>query len=176
MKNIAFFLSAQNIDKKYSEPALALIKLCVEQGYGFVYGGSEYGLMKTASRLVKKLGGTITAISSEEFRSVLTDQADKTYVAKNISQRKEMFIQKSDVIVALPGGAGTLDEITDIIAKKKLGLHNKPIIFLNTDGFWDGLKMQYQRMYSEGFLLKNPDDLFFVDDNPNKILEFIERV
>jgi len=63
MKNIGFFLSAQNVDKKYSGPALALVTLCVKQGYGFVYGGSEVGLMKQAAREVKKLNGRIVGVS-----------------------------------------------------------------------------------------------------------------
>ena len=167
-------MSANDLDKKYSEPALTLIKLCVERGYGFMYGGSEYGLMKMASQLVKSLNGHSIAVSAKEFASVVNQKADEIIICKNIGERKKMFMEKSDAIVALPGGTGTLDELTDVIAHKKLYLFNKPVVLLNTRGFWDGLVMQYHRMFADGFLLKNPDDLFLSDDDPKNILKFIQ--
>ena len=174
MKNIAFFLSAQTIDKKYSEPALELIRLCVKSGYSFVYGGSHYGLMKQAAEEVKKLKGHITAVTWADFEKHVNREAHKIHVAKNIPERIMMILEKSDAIIALPGGSGTLDEITSIIEGKKLDLHHKPIVLFNTDGFWDGLISQYSRMYKEGFLPKKLKDLFFVSDDPEKIIRFLK--
>ena len=68
-----------------------------------------------------------------------------------MAERKRMFIEHSDAFFALPGGTGTLDEITEVIAKKKLHEHKKPIVFLNINGFWDGLRDQINYMHAEGF-------------------------
>jgi len=175
MKHIAFFLSAQEIDAKYSKPALELIRLSVKSGYGFLYGGSQRGLMKQAAREVKKLNGHITAVTWTDFEKYVNRDAHKIHVAKNIPERIQMLLDKSDAIIALPGGSGTLDEITSIIEEKKLDLHQKPVILLNSYGFWDGLITQYQRMFNEGFLPKKPEDLFYVSDKPEKIIKYLKE-
>lgn len=174
MKHIAFFLSARDIDKKYTKPALELVQLCVQNGYGFVYGGSDVGLMKQAADEVHRLQGKIIGISSQEFAHVLRAKLDESYVAATIFERKKIILEKSDAIVALPGGSGTLDEITDIIEHKKIGAHEKPIIFLNTDGFWDGLLKQYDRMFAERFLSVAPKDLFYASDDLKEIMQYLK--
>ncbi len=173
MKHIAFFLSAQDINKKYSEPAVKLVGLTVQAGYGFVYGGSQRGFMKTAAAEVKRLKRHITACTWTGFEKYVNREAHKIHVSKNIPERILMILEKSDAIIALPGGSGTLDEITAIIEGRKLSLHKKPIILFNTDGYWDGLINQYKRMFDEKFLPKNPKDLFFVSDDPEEVLDYI---
>ncbi|CAN5133293.1 TIGR00730 family Rossman fold protein [soil metagenome] len=174
MKNIAFFLSARDIDKKYSEPALELVRQCIQHGYGFVYGGSETGLMKSAAHEAHKLNGKIIAISCEEFKDVVTEECDEKVIAADIPERIKILIEKSDAIIALPGGAGTLNEIAQAIEGKKLDLHNKPIIFLNIDGFWVGLIEQYRRMQYDGFLHKKIDHLFYESDNIESIITYLK--
>lgn len=173
MKKIAFFLSAQTIDKKYSKPALELVRLVVEKGYTFVYGGSDYGLMKEAADVVLSLKGKIVAVTSEEYKHVLRHDCDEVYVGKNVAERRRLFLEKSDAFVALPGGIGTLDEITDILASRKVDFHTKPIAFLNTHGYWNGLITQFERMVSDGFLPRKIDEIMFVSDEPEKILEYL---
>jgi len=85
-----------------------------------------------------------------------------------------MILEKSDAIIALPGGSGTLDEITSIIEGRNRDLHQKPIVLFNTNGFWDALISQYKRMSDEGFLPKKLKDLFFVSDDPEKIIRFLK--
>ncbi|PIZ63790.1 TIGR00730 family Rossman fold protein [Candidatus Roizmanbacteria bacterium CG_4_10_14_0_2_um_filter_39_13] len=174
MKNIAFFLSASELDEKYTRTSLELVKLSVEAGYGFVYGGTDTGLMKQAADEVEKLNGMIIGISSLEFGDKLRPNIFESHVCASIGERKKMLNEKSNAFVILPGGAGTLDEGADAIEQKKIGAHHKPIIFLNIDGFWDGLITQYSRMYTEGFLREKPDSLFFVHEDPVEILEYIK--
>ena len=175
MKNIAFFLSAQDISEKYTKPALELIELCVEKKYHFVYGGSNYGFMKQAAAHVRGLKGKIIGVSSEEFKSVLNTDCDETFIEIDVLARKRKFLEKSDALVALPGGTGTLDEITDIIALKKLDRHHKPIILFNTDGFWNGLVTQMQKMHDEGFLSKKVEDLIYVSDSPVEVITYLSE-
>ena len=169
-KRVAFYMSAQTIDRSYAEPSLELVRTVVRHGYTFVYGGSDYGLMKEAADEVTKLKGKISAVSSKEFEKVLRVGCDEHYIANDIPARIAYFIEHSDALIALPGGSGTLDEITTTIEGRKLGLHQKPIIFFNINGFWSGIIEQYRRMEQDGFLSKKPDDLFFVSDDIEEII------
>lgn len=174
MKNIAFFLSANDLVKKYTDPTLELVKLSVEAGYGFVYGGTGTGLMSEASDLATSLGGHITAITSKEFVMKLKVGADEEYIGEDVLERKRMFIDHSDAFIALPGGSGTLDEISAVIEGKKLNLHFKPIILFNTQGFWNGLIEQYAHMRKEGFLPMPVEDLFFVSVDPIDTINYLQ--
>ena len=73
-------------------------------------------------------------------------------IAKDLGERKAMLLARSDAVVVLPGGLGTLDELSEILELRKHNAHEKRVIVLNTDGFYDGLKTQLDRMSSEGFI------------------------
>lgn len=175
MKNVLFFLSAQNIDKKYSEPAIELVRKVVQSGHAFLYGGSEVGLMEQAAREVKKLNGRIVGVSCPQFEHLVNKECHKIIVAKDIAECIKILLEESDAIIALPGGSGTLDEITAVIEGRKLGLHKKPVILFNTNGFWDGLIKQYKHMRKEGFLPKEVESLFYVTDDPNAVIFHIKK-
>lgn len=173
--NIAFFMSAREIDPKYKAPSLELVRLTVEHGWGFVYGGSETGLMKEAAAVAKEGGGRIIAVSCEEFKHVCIEVCDEKIIAPDIPERIKTIIGKADVIIALPGGSGTLDEITQTIEARNLKIHDKPIIFLNIDGFWNGLIEQYHRMNRDGFLIQDVEHLLFSHENPQEIVSYIKN-
>ena len=175
MKKIAFFLSANDLVKKYTDPSLELVKLSVEAGYGFVYGGTNVGLMRQSAEVVESLHGNITAISSKEFSHKLRAGADECTIAEDLSERKRLFLQKSDAIIALPGGVGTLDEVTEAIEKKKLGIFQKPIALLNIDGFWNGLRDQINHMHTEGFAPYSFEDMCFSSDSPHEIFVYLQK-
>src|SRR3989338_8890860 len=101
MKKIAFFLSANDLSEIYSKPALELVRLSVESGYGFVYGGTSKGLMNQAADFVASLNGHITAILSKEFVYKLKKGANKTFIAENLGERKRLLLENSDAIIAL---------------------------------------------------------------------------
>lgn len=175
MKNVLFFLSAQDIDKKYSEPVLELVRQTVQSGHAFLYGGSEVGLMKHAAREVKKANGRIVGVSCPQFEHIVNKDCDEIVVAKDIAERIKILLEKADGIIALPGGSGTLDEITAVIECKKLNLHNKPIVLFNTNGFWNGLITQFTHMRNEGFLPKEVESLFFVSDDPKEVISYLNK-
>jgi hypothetical protein len=175
MKKIAFFLSANDIDQKYSAPSLELVRLSISSGFGFVYGGTNVGLMRQSAEVVESLHGNITAISSKEFSHKLRAGADECTIAEDLCERKRLFLQKSDAIIALPGGVGTLDEVTEAIEKKKLGIFQNPIVLLNIDGFWDGLRDQINHMHAEGFAPYSFEDMCFSSSNPEEIMEYLKK-
>ena len=133
-----------------------------------VYSDYE-GTMQVIADAAQNAGGKIVGVSMEFFKHKARANADEMFFAKDLSERKRIMLEKSEAIVVLAGGIGTLDEATEALALKRHGDHNKPIIFLNTEGFYEGLKMQVERMQDEGFLASKDGDvvpgmlLYFAD-------------
>lgn len=175
MKNVCVFLSAADLSEKYTDPAKEFGRLLAEAGYTYLYGGSERGLMKVVADSVDEAGGKIIGVSMEMLKQTRRMDADEMYIAADLPERKKLLGEKSDAIVVLTGGNGTLDEVTEWIELKKLKQHNKPIVFLNTDGFWNDLKNMYMRMESEGFLPMKLADLIVFLDTPKDVIEYLDK-
>jgi uncharacterized protein (TIGR00730 family) len=163
--NICVFLSAADLDERYTGPAREFAELIGKGGHSLVWGGSDTGLMKVVADGVRESGGRLVGISVEFLRNWARHDADEMVIAEDLAERKALLLARSDAIVVMAGGLGTLDEATDILEQRKHGLHDKPVVLLNTAGFYDGLTLQLQRMEEEGFLPVPLDDLvFFADD------------
>jgi uncharacterized protein (TIGR00730 family) len=102
------------------------------------------------------------------------DDADEMVFADGLAERKALLLARADAIVVMVGGLGTLDEATDIVELRKHRLHDKPVVLLNTDGFYDGLVLQLRRMEDEGFLPVPLADLVFITDSGADALAYIE--
>lgn len=174
MKNVLVFCSAQELEEKYIKPAEEFARLLGENGYHLVWGGSETGLMKNIAHSVRKSGGKLIGISMELLRHVAMKDADEMIIAKDLGERKATMLKRSDAIVMLAGGIGTLDEITEVLELKKHGIHNKPIVILNTENFYEGLKMQLQKMKDDGFIPQAFDELVYFADTPQEAIDYIK--
>jgi uncharacterized protein (TIGR00730 family) len=95
-------------------------------------------------------------------------------ITKDLAERKAMLLARADAVVVMAGGLGTLDEATEILELRKHGLHDKPIVFLNTAGFYDGLAVQLQRMEDDGFLPVTVAELVSFADEPAAALARLE--
>jgi len=175
MKNVCVFLSASDVDKKYIDATKELAKLLAQKKYGFVYGGSNRGLMKIMSSAVQQAGGTVIGVTMEILKESRKLDADEMIIAKDLPERKRILNEKSDAIIVLVGGIGTLDEVTELLELKKHGVHTKPIIFLNTDNFYEGLKIQLIKMDSEGFLPKKLEEMVIFVEKPNQVIEILDK-
>lgn len=173
MKHIVVFCSASDVEEKYTQPAEEFATLLAKNGYHLVWGGSDTGLMKVIASAVQAGGGRLVGVSVTHLQHVLRADADEKIIEKTLGERKATLLARSDAVVALVGGIGTLDEITEIIELKKQGLHNKPIIILNTENFYEGLKVQMQKMKDDGFIKNNLDELFYFADDPQEAIEYI---
>ncbi len=105
--------------------------------------------------------------------------ADEMIVAQNLGERKKLMLERCDAIITLAGGIGTLDEATEMLALKRHGVHNKAIVFLNTNGFYEGMKAQMNKMEEDGFLhnMENdvvPGSLAYFADTPEAAMQYIE--
>jgi uncharacterized protein (TIGR00730 family) len=172
---ICVFLSAAELDDRYTRPAREFAELVGRGGHTLVWGGSDSGLMKIVADGVRETGGYLAGVSVEFLRDLARRDADEMVIAKDLAERKALMLGQSDAIVVMVGGLGTLDEATDILELKKHGMHLKPVVLLNTDGFYDGLTQQLQRMEADGFLPIPLSDLVFPAETPAAALSYLEN-
>jgi uncharacterized protein (TIGR00730 family) len=118
-------------------------------------------------------GGALLGISVEFLAHLARPGADEMVVTADLSARKTLMLARSDAIVIVAGGLGTLDEATEVLEQKKHGLHTLPVVLLNTAGFYDGLIIQLRRMESEGFLPMPLAQLVTVADTGAQVLGLI---
>jgi uncharacterized protein (TIGR00730 family) len=173
--NICVFLSAAHLDERYTGPAREFAELIGKGGHTLVWGGSDTGLMKVVADGVRDTGGRLVGISVVFLRAWARNDADEMVIAKDLAERKALMLARSDGVVVMAGGLGTLDEATEILEQKKHGLHDKPVVLLNTAGFYDGLMLQLVRMEEEGFLPVPLAKLVFVTDDGARALAHLEE-
>jgi uncharacterized protein (TIGR00730 family) len=173
---VCVFLSAADLDERYTRPAREFAELIGRDGHTLVWGGSDAGLMKVVADGVRESGGRLVGVSVEFLRSFARTDADEMVITRDLAERKAQLLAKSDAIVVMPGGLGTLDEATEILELRKHKLHDKPVVLLNTAGFYDGLMMQLRRMEDEGFLPVSLADLVHSADDAAGAIAYLDRV
>ncbi|MFI6943234.1 TIGR00730 family Rossman fold protein [Streptomyces sp. NPDC050418] len=174
--NICVFLSAADLDERYTGPAREFAELLGKRGHTLVWGGSDVGLMKVVADGVQEAGGSLLGVSvgflAAKARPVTAP--DEMVVTRDLAERKALLLEKADAVVIMVGGTGTLDEATEILELKKHGKATQPVVLLNTAGFYDGLKAQFRRMEDEGFLPVPLTDLVFFAEEPAAALAYLE--
>ena len=142
MEKIGIFCSASDvISPNYFEKARELGTWLGENRKTLIYGGASLGLMECIAQAARQSGATIMGVvlTKLEEQGAVSDLLDITFRTDNLSERKDVMVRESDVLVALPGGVGTLDEIFHVVAAASIGYHAKKVILYNIDGFWDGM-------------------------------------
>jgi len=173
MKNICVFCSTNKVEKKYVDATEELGRLIAKNNFNLVWGGGNKGLMKIISDSVKNNGGKIFGVTIEFLKDHRKMNADEMIITKDFPERKKLLLKKSDAIILLPGGVGSFDEITEAIELKKHNIHLKPIVVLNIYNFYEGLKIQLQRMEKDGFLTKSLDEFLYFADTPKEAINYI---
>lgn len=173
--NVCVFCSASDLPEKYTKPAVELAGLLAENGHNLVWGGSNVGLMRDIAAGVQDAGGKIIGISMEMLKATARPGSDEMVIAKDLGERKAIMIERCDAVVTLVGGTGTLDELTEVFELKRHRLHNKPIIVLNTDNYYAGLKQQLLHMQKEGFLNRQAplDEIILFVNEPQEVIDLL---
>jgi hypothetical protein len=159
MRKIGIFCAASgNIEQRYFDAAARIGRLIGEAGDTLVYGGANLGLMECVARAVKEAGGEVTGVvpSKLEENGRVSGLIDNLIRCRNLSDRKDIIAAESDVLIALPGGVGTLDEIFHVVAATSIGYHNKRVILYNENGFYNTLLRMLEEMKEKGFLRHDP--------------------
>ncbi|GAA1658904.1 TIGR00730 family Rossman fold protein [Nonomuraea maheshkhaliensis] len=173
--NICVFLSAADLSETYTRPAREFAELIGQGGHTLVWGGSDVGLMKVVADGVHAGGGLLMGVSVDFLAAKARKGVDDMVIAADLGERKRLLLEKADAVVIMVGGTGTLDEATEILELKKHGRTDKPVVLLNTAGFYDGLKEQFRRMEEEGFLPRPLTDLVFFAEEPVGAMAYLEE-
>ena len=154
--------SSAKVAQSYKDAAVHLGREAGERGVEIIYGGGRVGLMGLVADAAIAAGGRVTGIIPGHILEleVAHQTLTELIVVENMHQRKMMMFERSDAFVILPGGLGTLDEAFEILTWKQLGLHSKPIIVANIDGYWDGLLALVRHGVDEGFIRERHARLF----------------
>ena len=141
MKICVFCSANEQIDPDFFSATEELGRWAAKNGHAIVYGGVNQGLMECLGRAAHKAGGrTIGVVPTiVEKTGRVSDHVEIEIPCDNLSDRKQLMMDKSDVFIALPGGIGTLDEIFTVAASATIGYHAKPVVLYNLKGFWNPL-------------------------------------
>lgn len=145
--------SREGSNPAFAAAADALGQAIARQGCRLVYGAGDVGLMGRVARAAQTAGGTTFGVIPQHLvaREVAKHDLNALVVTETMHERKKVMVMNSDAIAVLPGGAGTLDEFFEVLTWRQLGLHSKPIVLINIDGFWNPLVALVSHVTGTGF-------------------------
>lgn len=176
-KSIAVFCgSAQDCPDIYRQMAREAGRTLALQGRTLVYGGGDWGLMGVTARGAKEAGGRVVGVMVKMFDGIHGQvESDEYYVEDTMQSRKMALIGRADACLALPGGMGTLDELSELYTMIQVGTVNKPLGILNFNGYWDGLLIQLRRAVEDRFMTQRDFDRLKVADNMETLLRLLDE-
>lgn len=178
IKRVCVFASSCNfLDKSFYDAAAEFGNLLGLTGFDMVYGGSSLGLMWACAREVKQSGSQIIGVMPERLHDmgVYTEECVDLFVTPCMRSRKAKMDELSDAVVALAGGFGTLEELSEMIVQKQLGYNNKPIVILNTNGFYNKLLEFFDEIVVQKFANVKSRNLYFVAETPKEAIEYLKN-
>ena len=176
MKNISIFCGAhEGKNPKYAQSAKIISEEIAKKGINVVFGGGNVGLMKIISDTaldndVEVLGISLKSLHALELAN---PRLNEIVVTDTLLDRKDEFMSRSDAFIVLPGGVGSLDELAEIMASNQLGIINKPVGILNTEGYYDHLLKWFDKAVEEGFISSANLKELLVSDNPEELVELV---
>ena len=168
MKKVAVFCgSSLGFNEVYKNEAIKLGDYFAENNIGLVYGGGKIGMMGVLADAILKKNGKVTGVIPGLLRheEVAHTEITEMIVTKTMSKRKVKISRLVDGYIGLPGGFGTLDEIFEALTLGQLGIEQKPVGILNTNGFFDPLIQQLEVMVTEGYLKQSNKEMLMVSDS-----------
>ena len=172
-----FCASSESVDDLFKDIALELGRELGRRGIDLVYGGASIGLMGCLARGVHEEKGKVIGVLPEFFKTkdIEYSEADELIVTKNMRERKAVMDKRSDAFIVLPGGIGTLEEAMEILSMRQLRLTNKPLVFINTQGFYEKLRAIFEKMVDLKFTKPNVVDMYAMVPNPESAMEYLRN-
>jgi uncharacterized protein (TIGR00730 family) len=161
----------------YENKVIQLIQSFSQENISIVSGGSNKGLMGVILDEARKLDIKITAVNTNDILTTETSNTklQSTYDTNTLSERKAKMEELADAFIALPGGFGTLDEISELITLMQIGKHSKPCAFYNINGFYDKLFDFLKISSQEGFIDKNFLDMIIIANKEDELIEKLKN-
>ena len=169
-----FCASSDVIPQKYKDVASWLGEFCAGQGLRIVYGGAQDGLMGTLADAALAKDGCVVGVMPEILsgRERAHTGLSELHITKDMHERQQKMSDLADAFLILPGGMGTLAEFFEILTWKHIGIHDKPIVLLNIEGYWNPLLNMIDQSMEQGFSNKNASDLFEIYDQIEDVQNF----
>lgn len=178
MKICVYGAASSLIDKDFVEAGEELGRKMVERGHSLVFGGGRNGMMGAVARGIAQKGGHILGIAPsffEENNSEISFENCTEFInTETMRERKRLLDEMSDAFIVSAGGIGTFDEFFEILTLKQLGRHNKAIIILNTDGYFDNMLKMMKVSIEKKFITTDCVELYKVVNTPDEALDYIE--
>lgn len=178
IKTVCVFASSSlNLDKKYHKCAYILGNKLADNGYDIVYGGSNRGLMGEVTLGAFQHGADIIGVMPEKLYNLGIEKGNCTrfIITKGMRERKAKMDELSEAVIALPGGFGTIEELSEMIVQKQLNYNNKPIILLNSYGFYDELNSFFEKLISEKFAPEISRKIYYLADNVDEVIKYLNE-
>lgn len=175
MRAAVFCGSALGADIAYVEQTKKLVKTLATKKIDLVYGGGQVGLMGTVANAAIAEGVSIIGVMPEALvnHELAHKGLSELKVVKDMHERKFFMSENADCFIALPGGAGTLEEFFEVWTWAQLGFHGKPCALYNVSGYFDPLLNFFQKMITEGFMKKSYLDMLIVSDSAEFLIDSI---
>ncbi|MFM2476177.1 TIGR00730 family Rossman fold protein [Celerinatantimonas sp. MCCC 1A17872] len=173
MKSVAVFCGSNlGSSPVFNEAAIKLGYYLAEHQIKLIYGGGKIGLMGAIANAALAKGGEVYGVIPEKLkdRELAHPGLTELTVVADMHERKAKMAQLSDGFIAMPGGSGTLEEISEVWTWAQLGYHHKPCGFYNINGFYDPLLLMVDRMVKQGFLRQAYCDMLQISDSPHTLL------
>ncbi len=167
--------SSDHIQPVYFAHAEALGTMMAAQNINLVYGGSRVGLMGQVAKSIKQHQGKTIGVVPEalHIEGVVNTIDDEQIITPDMHTRKAKMIELADGFIGLAGGFGTLEEMLEVMTLKQLGYHNKPIVFLNTAGYYDHLLQMFEHIYAENFAKAEYRQLYHICNTPEQAVKYL---
>ncbi|MCQ2592484.1 MAG: TIGR00730 family Rossman fold protein [Treponema sp.] len=176
---VAVYCGSEKGNENYVAGAQEVGQWIGKSGYDLVYGGGTAGLMGEVSREAKENGAKVVGVVPFDVPFIADrpqPYCDEVIKTKNMSERKATMLKMADVFVALPGGIGTLDEISEAVTLTKIGVMDKKAVFFNKNGFYEPLKQMFLKMIEVGFMKEKDLCKVCFAENIEQIEEFVKRL
>jgi uncharacterized protein (TIGR00730 family) len=178
MTSVCVYCSSSSaIAPHFAEAAVELGTLLGRQGLALVYGGASVGLMGVLAQAVQRHGGRVIGFIPQSLRDreIAYEAADELVVTRDLRERKALMESRADAFVALPGGFGTLEEVLEILTLKQLRAHQKPVVFLNTAGFYDPLLAVFEQLREQRFARPESRQAYHVVAEPAEAIQWLRH-
>ena len=161
--------------KLIKQETLNIADILLKNNIDLVYGGAKIGIMGIISKRIMEKGGKVTGIIPKILvkKEIINNDITKLIVVNSMHERKKMMYDLSDAYIILPGGIGTLEELSETITWKVLGIEDKKIIIFNLNGFYDNLIKQFKTMEENNFLYNNILQKVIIIKDSNKLDQVI---
>ena len=172
-----FCSSSDSVEACYFEAAEALGSEIARRNYDLVYGGASVGLMRAVAHAVHAGGGQVIGIIPEVIRDmgIAYEAADELIVTRTMAERKAAMHARSEAFIVLPGGFGTLEEFFEVLTLRQLRYHDKPIVLLNVNAFFDPLLELFEHLYAGRFARSEHQSLYHVASTAAEAVEYLRN-